>query len=438
MRTACSEEKRVKIRESMRATKEKRSRQKCRVFKVKIDESKLSKKQKTELKMMFVEGKWIKNSRIAWARDNGKSIFECTRPLKHEIVQVRTKDGTFEGRELKYIGSQMAQQVVDEMKSNLKTIMRLQSKGLQRGGELRFISELKSLNLPQYGTTYKFTSSRKMRIQGVSGRVYVSGAGQFIGNDDIEIASAKLLNTRCGYYIAVTTFTFHDRLPTKPKNGKSIALDLGCASTVTYSDGRKTTVLVEESERLRRLQRELARRTKRSNNWLRTQRRIGREYEKMTNRKNDAANKIVAELKSYDNVILQDEQLAHWHKTGHGKKVQHSILGRLKTKIMALDNAIVLARDIPTTKICMDCGRVHDMPVSRRQFKCQCGATGDRDVHAAENMLRIAEMCLGKKMSVPAGRREFTREEFLNAYRERFSADYGTLNHEADRASARR
>jgi len=55
--------------------------------------------------MLFVEGKWIKNSRIAWAKDNNKSIFECVRPKKHEIIKVKTKTGEFEDRELKYIGS---------------------------------------------------------------------------------------------------------------------------------------------------------------------------------------------------------------------------------------------------------------------------------------------------------------------------------------------
>lgn len=50
--------------------------------------------------MMFVEGKWIKNDRIAWARDNDKSIFECERPYKHDIVNVKTKTGEIEQRQL--------------------------------------------------------------------------------------------------------------------------------------------------------------------------------------------------------------------------------------------------------------------------------------------------------------------------------------------------
>ncbi len=102
-------------------------------------------------------------------------------------------------------------------------------------------------------------------------------------------------------------------------------------------------------------------------------------------------------------------------------------------------NLVVLAKDIPTTKLCMDCGAVHAMSLSDRTFRCGCGAVADRDVHAAENMVRIAEMVLGEDLSVPVGRRELKREEFLRAYEERFHVRYpGTLIHEADRASARR
>lgn len=84
----------------MQKTRAKRSKQVCRVFKVKIDTSKLSALQKEQLKMMFVEGKWIKNDRIAWARDNRKSVFECERPHRHDTVKVKTKDGTIEERQL--------------------------------------------------------------------------------------------------------------------------------------------------------------------------------------------------------------------------------------------------------------------------------------------------------------------------------------------------
>jgi len=432
MRQACSIEKRLKIKKSMKETREKRSRQVCRVFKIKIDQSKLTNRQAEQLKMMFVEGKWIKNSRLAWAKDNGKSVFDCEAPHKHELIQVKNKDGEFEERELKFIGSQMAQDVVADMKSNLKTIIRLCKSKKQKHGELQFVSEISSLNLRQYGTTYKFKTQKKMKIQGVSGLVRVCGAKQFFEDDNIEIASAKLLNTAKGYYIAISTFTSKEKLEKKPSNGKSIALDLGCQTSITYSDGRKQTVYIEESERMKRLQRKVAKQVKGSNNAKRTRKLIQVEYQKIDNKKQDTSNKIVAGLKYFDNVVIQDEQLANWHKNGHGKAIHHSCLGRIKSKMKNMDNVLILDKFIPTTKICMNCGKVHEIPMSQRTFTCNCGTSEDRDVHAAKNMLELARFILEKDLSVPVGRREFKREEFLKAYEKKFGVGYETMIHEAD------
>ena len=425
MRQACTNEKRLKIKESMQNTRAKRSKQICRVFKVKIDYSKLSAKQKEELKMMFVEGKWIKNDRIAWAKDNNKSIFECERPHKHDIVNVKNKDGIIEQRQLQFIGSQMAQGVVDEMKSNLKTIISLSKTKKQKHGELKFVNEIKSLNLCQYGNTYKFITHKKMKIQGVSGFIFVSGAKQFINDKRIELASAKLLNTPKGYYIAISTFIFKEDLPKTQFNKKTIAIDFGCQTSLTYSNGEKQTILIGETEHMKRLQQKMQRQKKGSNNRERTKKLIRQQYQKMTNIKNDLANKILAQLKHYDNVIIQDEQLANWHKNGHGKKVQHSILGRVKSKLMTMfNNVIIFDKMIPTTKICMECGKIYDMKQYQRTFKCICGVKEDRDIHAAKNMIKIVEMILGEKLSVPMGRREFKREEFLEAYEKHFSKSY--------------
>ena len=89
-------------------------------------------------------------------------------------------------------------------------------------------------------------------------------------------------------------------------------------------------------------------------------------------------------------------------------------------------------KTIPTTKICLNCGKVfNDMKQSHRTFKCDCGVTHDRDIHAAQNMIDIVEMLLGNKLTIPVGRREFKREEFLITYEKKFKCAYGTLIHEA-------
>ena len=62
MRDTEREAKNRQIAESMKKTFDKRKGQICRVYTVKIQENKLSALQKEQLKMMFVEAKWLKNA----------------------------------------------------------------------------------------------------------------------------------------------------------------------------------------------------------------------------------------------------------------------------------------------------------------------------------------------------------------------------------------
>ena len=78
---------------------------------------------------------------------------------------------------------------------------------------------------------------------------------------------------------------------------------------------------VEESERLKKLQRELFRRVKGSSNRRKTIKLIQQEYQKLSNKKQDKANKIVSKLKVYDRIYMQDEQIAGWQKGLFGKQV---------------------------------------------------------------------------------------------------------------------
>ena len=134
-----------------------------------------------------------------------------------------------------------------------------------------------------------------------------------------ELANANLVKKADGYYLKVTCFINKENFHEQPKNGKEIGLDFGIKTNLTTSEGEKLDVSVGESDRLKRLQREMFRRVKGSNNRFKTINRIQREYLKLSNRKQDKANKIVHKLKAYSTIIMQDEQIANWHKGWFGK-----------------------------------------------------------------------------------------------------------------------
>ena len=75
---------------------------------------------------------------------------------------------------------------------------------------------------------------------------------------------------------------------------------------------------------------------------------------------------------------MQDENIAGWHKGMFGKQVQHSCLGIVKSKLMALPNVVILDRFIPTTKLCPKCHSVkNDMTLADRVYECSCGYQED-------------------------------------------------------------
>ena len=417
MRNVSEEErlaKNAKIREHGKETREKHSTWKLTIIECKLNEKSFSKLQFEQLQMQFVEAKWLWNDWIGRTdkqSQNYNEQFDTTkekwqyRPLANQKVQVMTKDKTFEERNCSHIGSQIAQDVIDILRSNIRTLSTLKKKGLQVPRNINYTSEVTSLNLRQYGVTYSFPSQKKIKIQGIKKPFRLRGLEQKMykipvwdefKNGNIDFANAKLVHKPTGYYVQITAFIKPDLLKANPKIEKALGIDFGCSTSFTTSEGEYIDIKVEESEHLKMLQKKLARQKKGSNSRYTTIQLIRKEYQKQTSVKNDKAKQTVAKFKQYDTVVIQDEQLKNWHKNGHGKAIQHSILGRVKSELLKLPNVVVLSKTVPTTKMCTKCGCYHDeLKVWNRVFKCDCGVEMERDLHAAKNMLWFYENNIG-------------------------------------------
>jgi len=368
---------------SKQETLKKRQNQVCKTFTVKVSKNHLSKLQKEQLKMIFVEAKWIYNDMINWSSKEDNKIWNYNTKIKE--ISHKDKDGNCVVSELKYIGSSMKQWIVQNAVSNIKTLSTLKRKG-KKIGRLKFKKEIRCIGLKQNNITHKIISKNRMKIQGISGSLFVNGLKQI--KDDWEISSAKLLQKPDGYYVSITVF--HNKENTNKKKENPIGIDFGCSTSFTTSDGEKIDVKIQESERLKKLQRRLSKQNKNSKNYNKTKNLLKIEYQKISNKKDDISNKIVNKFTKHSIVVIQDEQLKNWHKNGHGKAVQHSVLGRVKSKLTNSNNVCIISKWKPTTKLCMNCGEIHDeMKLSDRIFKCSCGIEMDRDVHAAQNILKF-------------------------------------------------
>lgn len=418
-RGKCNDGKKLAIKNALLATKLRRQNQVLRCYECKIVEKRLNKRQREELEQLFVEGKWFYNH-VLNLHNNGQKL-NAINTTNIKTVNHYDKDKNLIQSELKVLSGQQKQAILTRMAQNEKAICSLVKKGHQKHGNLQFKSELSCIPLKQYGTTYKFKSCNKVKIQGIHDDILLRTGGQRQIAD--ELANANLVKKPDGYYLKVVCFIKQENWKTQKTNGREIGLDFGIKTNITTSEGQKMDVSIEESERLKKLQREMFRREKGSSNRYKTIKKIQQEYQKIGNKKADKSNKIVHMLKQYDCIVMQDEQISSWQKGVFGKQVQHSCMGLIKQKLESLPQTIVLDKYIPTTKWCPKCGKKHSIGLDERTYVCECGYHEDRDIHSAKNMLSIKNLVFKNKISVPTEYREVTLMEFKTSVKSTGSAD---------------
>ena len=376
--------KNTRIREKSKQTKQKRKSQICHVFRVKIDFSHLNEAQRVRLKMLFVEAKWLYNDILTFSHDHDINSYDS----KTLTVQGLDKDRQPVTRELRYLSSQMRQSVIQGIKDSMKALVVLREHN-RKTGPLRYKSDYVSINLKQHRVTYRFYDQWHIGIQGFKEPIRIRGTNQFWNIPDLEFANAKLLNLPDGYYLAITTY--QSRGCEKRKYKPEIGIDMGIKTTITTSEGKKIKVLIEESERIKKCQRLIARRKKGSSNRYKARKLLQKAYQRLTSRKRDIANKIVHNLLGHEHVYMQDEKLSGWHKGLFGRTVQHSVLGLVKANLIHNERVTVLSSREPTTKYCPCCGNLNkDITLADRVYECTCGYREDRDIHAARNMILLS------------------------------------------------
>ena len=370
-----------RIAQTRQETAQRRQFQAAKTYQLKIVSNKLSVKQKSVLDQAFLQAKWFTNDVINHL-ETGK-LNDYVSSTKSVKVRLGSHSDEYEERKLTHLSSKVKQAIVSRVGDSLSAPKTLKSNGRKVGG-LRYVKEVDSLPLNQYGNTHRIINDTTMHIVKI-GRVKVRGLRQI--PQDAEFATATLNRKPDGYYVHLTVFipvTLDLSWETRP----DIGIDLGIKDTLITSTGEKYRVRVEVSSRLKGLQRKLARQQKGSRNYSKTVQSIRREYQKISNIKNDQANKIVHELLSNSGIVfMQDEMVHNWHSGLFDKHVQVSILGRLKARLVNHPRVCVVDKRCATTQLCPECGKLNKHSLDKRVYRCSCGYSEDRDVHSARNML---------------------------------------------------
>jgi len=176
----------------------------------------------------------------------------------------------------------------------------------------------------------------------------------------------------------------------------AVGIDLGINQHATLSDGTVfENIKVERKYRrqLAKAQRGLHRKQKGSKNRYKAQRRLATIYWRMANKRNDNIHKFTtAVTQKYAKVCLEDLNVAGMVKNHNlARAISDVAFGEVRRQFEYKANEIcIVERFEPTTKLCCECGKIHDMPLHKRRMICECGNNRDRDQNAAINILRLA------------------------------------------------
>jgi transposase len=397
---------------SLNQTREKRKSQTCKVFELKLVDNQMNSYQKEFLKRIFLESKWLYND-----------ILTCndlkTYDTKKNQVEVLNKDKEKETRDLKLLGSQIKQEILQRTWNSLKSLSSKKKKGKKKEvGKLKFKSQINSIPLKQYGITYSF-KNKKLKIQKCKKDFIIKGLEQLPKYADF--ANANLIHKASGFYLKITCF-----IPKEEKElpKEVVGIDFGIKDDLVLSNGIKLKTKFPISKRIRREQRKLSRKKKGSKNRFKQKNKVALVYEKQTNKKKDLKNKIVSYLKNnYSHIAIQNENIKGWHSGLFGKQVQQSILGGIISELKKLPQTFIVDRYFPSTKLCPECGTLNKLTLADRTYNCECGYTKDRDIHSAMNILLE---------SIPMERRNFKPVEF-NSSAINYLKSIVSVNYEAGR-----
>lgn len=375
-------EKNRQIAEKGKLTKNRRSKLQAKTIKLGINKTYVQ-PHVEKLELLFLQAKWVTNDIISHLEEGDLKSWDDKK--KSVNVRMGRDSSKYESRDLTVLSARNKQSLRDRVGDNLSSLHSLKTNG-HKVGALKYVKDVSSIPYNQLGNDFDIDiDERKVKIQKI-GWLKVHGLSQL--PQDAEIATGKLLKTPRGFVFHLTFYVPKEQYSFIP--GSIVGIDFGVKTFLTLSDGIEFLNSIPITPRLKNLQRKLSRQKKGSNSYIKTLCAIQKCYYDISHQKDDIANKLVSFLlNTYEIIVIQDESLKAWKRLW-GKKLHHSILGRVKKKLMSHPRVVVLNRWVPTTQYCPSCERLNKHSLDKRVYQCPCGYSAPRDVHAAKNMIRMA------------------------------------------------
>ncbi|MGW1680862.1 RNA-guided endonuclease InsQ/TnpB family protein [Saccharopolyspora sp. NPDC002376] len=249
-----------------------------------------------------------------------------------------------------------------------------------------------------------------------NGRLYAAKIGDLrvTWSRDLPAApSSVTLIKDAGRYFA--SFVVDAQNEPLPFSDTEVGIDLGLSTFAVFSDG--TTIaspkfLRRAERKLRKAQQALSRKAKGSNNRAKARIRVAKAHAKVRDARTDWAHKhSTAIIRDNQAVFVEDLCVVGLARTTLAKSVHDAGWGLFLR--MLEDKATRYGRTFhkidcfyPSSQVCSACGAVDGpKPLSVRSWTCACGATHDRDLNAAKNILAAGRAeslnACGETVSLP-------------------------------------
>jgi putative transposase len=242
------------------------------------------------------------------------------------------------------------------------------------------------------------------------GRVNMAETLRFSG----KILSARISKTAAWWFVSITV-EMPDEVPLN--DHPPVGVDVGLNRLATLSDGRQyenQRPLVHQLKKLRRLNKELARRTKGGKNWQKTKDKLGRLHYEIACIRLDWLQKLTTQIATTSGIVAVED--LHVKGLIRNRCLSRSfsdaavgkLLDLLESKVAGQGRMLIkVDRFFPSSQLCHCCGaRKEDLTLADRVFLCpnpDCGYIGDRDENAALNIILEALRLFGLNLNRPSG-----------------------------------
>jgi IS605 OrfB family transposase len=263
------------------------------------------------------------------------------------------------------------------------------------------LPDRKHIQLPRIGVVKTHESTRKLarRVEQGTARIL-----------------AATISRRADRWFVSFTVEVQRQVPASNGKASVVGVDVGVRQLAVLSTGHTIAnhrALEHSLRRLRRLNRQLARRRLGSTRKNQTQRRMARVHARAANLRRDALHKLTTELATqHGTVVVEQLNVAGMIRNRRlARAIADTGMAELRRQLSYKSTwygcrLVVADRFYPSSKTCSACGWVKaKLTLAERTFYCEaCGLLMDRDLNAARNLARLVRSVAQSGWETPNAR----------------------------------